>query len=99
MRKAFSSLLYVFIGLPLAISALFCLSLKPWVLERDTYKRIVTDERLYAALRAPEAARSADARLEIEGAVFDGPALAAALQPRLPEAEIKALGTSAVDQV
>ncbi|HOX47913.1 MAG TPA: hypothetical protein PLG14_01910 [Spirochaetales bacterium] len=99
MRKGFSTVLYLFIGLPLTLSALLCLSMKPWVLDRDFYKRFATDDRLYAALRSPEAAKGVEARLEVEGAVFSGPELVAAFQPRIPEAELKALGSSAVDQV
>ncbi len=98
MRKGLSTILYLFLGLPITLSALFCLAVKPWALDRAFYKRVIEDRRLYAALRSPDIARGVDARLEFGGFTFSGPALVTALQPRLPEKELTALGHAAIDQ-
>ncbi|MDP3179535.1 MAG: hypothetical protein Q8M76_16615, partial [Spirochaetaceae bacterium] len=63
MRKFLSTLLYVVLGLPLAMSALFLFAVRPWALDRELYKKIVTDDRLYAAIAAPELARGLPERL------------------------------------
>jgi len=54
MRKVLANLLFIFLGLPLALSALMLISVRPWALDRDAYKRFVEDDRLYAALQAPD---------------------------------------------
>jgi hypothetical protein len=97
MRKFLSTVLYVILGFPLAMSALFLFAARPWALDRELYKKIVTDDRLYAAVAAPELARSMPRHLEIGDGTYDGPALAAAIQKNLPAAELKRLGASAVD--
>ena len=58
MRKFLSSFLYLFLGLPLALSTLFLISARPWALDRETYRRFVEDDRLYAALRSPRSRRA-----------------------------------------
>jgi hypothetical protein len=102
MRKLISNLVYVFLGLPLALSALLLLSARPWALDRDTYKRFVEDDRLYAALQAPEMASRAPATIELRGAggvpaSLDGPALVSAAQKDLPWPTIKSTASRAVD--
>lgn len=98
MRKGIANLLFVFFGLPLALSALMLLSVRPWGLDRETYKRFVQDDRLYSALQAPEIARRAPRTLKLGPASFDGPALTAAVQKNLPIPEIKATAAQAVDR-
>jgi hypothetical protein len=109
VRRAVSTLAYIFVGLPLAFSALFLLSVRPWALDRETYRRFVQDERLYTALRAPELASRAPATLEppalkglpaeARGLKLSGPALVAAAQKDLPWPEVKATALRAVDAV
>jgi hypothetical protein len=104
MRKFLANLLFLFIGLPLTLSALFLLSVRPWALDRATYKRFVEDDRLYAALQAPEMASRAPATIKLEAAgdaelSLDGPALVAAAQKELPWPEIKQSASRAVDSV
>jgi hypothetical protein len=105
MKRFLANVLFVFIGLPLAISALFLVSARPWALDRETYKRFVEDDRLYAALQAPELASRAPATIELRAAkgsdpvTLDGPALAAAAQKDLPWPEIKSTASRAVDAV
>jgi hypothetical protein len=97
MRKALSTLLYLVGGLPLALSALMLLSVRPWAVDRDFYEKLVTDERLYAVLSSPELAKAAPALVKRGQLVFDGPALAQALQKNLSAEELKAFGLGAVD--
>jgi hypothetical protein len=102
MRKFLANVLYLFLGLPLALSALFLISARPWALDRETYKRFVEDDRLYAALQAPEMAVRAPATIELRSAggtavTLDGPALASAAQKDLPWPEIKSTASRAVD--
>ncbi len=99
MRKFLSTVLFIFIGLPLTLSSMLLISSRPWVLDRETYKRFVEDDGLYAALRAPEIAARAPETLRIGPASFEGPALVAALQRDLPVPEIKATASRAVDIV
>lgn len=103
MRRFLANVLYLFIGLPLAFSALMLLSARPWALDRATYKRIALDDRLYAALQAPEMASRAPESFELEadGAklVLDGSALVATAQKDLPWPEIKATASRGVDAV
>lgn len=97
MRKFLANVLYIFVGLPLALSALFLASARPWALDRETYKRFVTDDRLYAALQAPELAGRAPATIKLGPASFDGPSLTSAIQRNLPVPELKATGSRAID--
>jgi hypothetical protein len=97
MRKFLSNVMYIFFGLPLALSALMMISVRPWALDRETYKRFVLDDRLYAALRSPEAAKEAPATIRIQGREFAGPALVAAIQKNLPVEAIKSTGSGAID--
>ncbi len=99
MRKFLANVLYIFMGLPLALSALMLLSVRPWALDRETYKRFVLDDRLYAALASPEAAARAPEVIEIDGASLDGKALVAAVQKNIPVAAVKAAGAGAIDSV
>lgn len=99
MRRALSGLLYVFLGLPVALSALLTLSVRPWALDRGFYDRAIEDERLWTALRSPEALKGAPESVEINGYLFSGPALYGAFQRHLPEAELKALGRGAVEDI
>jgi hypothetical protein len=105
MRGFLANVLFIFMGLPLALSALMLLSVRPWALDRETYKRFVEDDRLYAALQAPEMASRAPATIELEAAgvsaklALDGPALVSAAQKDLPWPEIKSTASRAVDTV
>ena len=98
MKRFFSKLLFIFLGLPLVLSSVMLLSVRPWALDRDFYKHLINDDRLYAILRSSDMAKDADARMELGGSVFAGPELLAALQKRIPETELKALGNQAVDR-
>jgi hypothetical protein len=105
MRKFLANAIFLFAGLPLALSALFLISARPWALDRATYKRFVEDDRLYAALRAPEMASRAPSTIELrprgDGAALalDGPALVAAAQKDLPWPEIKTTASRSVDSI
>jgi len=99
MKRFLSRVLYIFLGFPLALSALFLISVRPWALDRDLYKRAINDDRLYQAVEA--AARSgAEARetVELGGRTYDAGALAAAIGGNLPREELKKAGTRAVDE-
>lgn len=50
MRKPFALLILSCVFFPLAIAAMTLTSLRPWVLDRNVYERIINDERLYDAL-------------------------------------------------
>ncbi|MEI6874945.1 MAG: hypothetical protein WCL50_07425 [Spirochaetota bacterium] len=97
MRRPIAGLLYLVLGLPFALSALLALSARPWVLDRDFYKKALTDEGLYTMLRSPEARKGIDEKIVIGGFIFSGPSLAATLQKHLPEAAMKKVATGAVD--
>jgi hypothetical protein len=101
MRRFLANVLYLFMALPLTFSALMLLSARPWALDRETYKRIALDDRLYAALQAPEMATRAPETIELESSgvaiVLDGSALVATAQKDLPWPEIKATASRGVD--
>jgi len=99
MRKFLANILFLFLGLPLALSALMLLSARPWALDRDTYKRFILDDRLYAVMQAPEAAARAPETISLGGVSMDGKALVAAVQKNLPVAAVKAAGESAIDSI
>lgn len=103
MRRGLANLLFLFLGLPLALSSLLLVSARPWALDRETYRRWVEDDRLYSALQAPEIASRAPETIELQAAgqklVFDGPALTAAAQKDLPWPAIKATAAKATDAV
>jgi hypothetical protein len=99
MRKFLANLMYLFFGLPLALSALMLISVRPWALDRETYKRFVLDDRLYTALRAPEIAKEAPASVRVGPGDFAGPALVAAVQKNLPVDAVKKAGEGAIDAV
>jgi hypothetical protein len=100
MKKFLSRLLYLFVGFPLALGALFLISVRPWALDREVYRRAVTDDRLYEAVEAASRDRGADANetVEMGGWVYDADALARAVGGNLPDEELKALGLRAVDE-
>ncbi len=99
MRKFFSVVLYILVGLPLSLSVLMAFSVKPWALDRDFYKRTLTSDKLYAALADPALAAGTDEVLELAGGLkVNGPVYVAALQKRIPVPELKALSTDAVDK-
>jgi hypothetical protein len=97
MKRAFSGLIYLVFGLPLALSALLLLSVRPWALDREFYKRIVGDDRLYAAIQAPGPGARVEEVVTIGGKRFDLSALVGAARKNLPVAELKATGTKTVD--
>ncbi len=97
MRKFLSTVLFICVGLPLALSSLLLISARPWALDREVYRRFVQDDRLYAALRAPEIAARAPETIRLGSAIFAGPALVAAAQKDLPLPEIKSTASKAVD--
>jgi hypothetical protein len=103
MRRFLANILYLVVGLPVAFSALILLSVRPWVLDRDVYRRFVEDDRLYAALEAPELASRAPRTIELkpvdgsEAIVLEGPALVRAAQKDLPWPLIKSTASRSVD--
>jgi hypothetical protein len=106
MRRFLANILFLFLGLPLVLSTLFLISARPWALDRETYKRFVDDDRLYAALRAPEMASRAPRNIELgpaggngEKLRLEGPALVAAAQKDMPWPELRATASRAVDSV
>jgi hypothetical protein len=104
VRRFLANALYLVFGLPLVLSSLALFALRPWALDRTVYKRMVLDDRLYAALQAPEMASLAPDTMELEAAgvgklSLDGPAIVAAAQKDLPWPEIKSTASSAVDSV
>ena len=103
MRRSFANLLFLVLGLPLTLSSLLLVSVRPWALDRETYKRFVEDDRLYAALQAPDMASRAPATIELQAAsqklVFDGPALMRTAQKDLPWSAIKATASRGADAI
>jgi len=99
MRRPLAGLLYVFLGLPIALSGLLALSVRPWILDRSFYHRAIDDPRLWTALRSPEALKGVPERVEIGGYIFSGPALYGALQKHIPETALKSVANKAVDDV
>jgi hypothetical protein len=105
MRKTLANLLFLFIGLPVTLSALLLISVRPWALDREVYKRFVQDDRLYTALQDPGIVSEMPANFELrpasgaagEAVSIDVRALASAAQKDLPWPAIKSTGTSAVD--
>lgn len=98
MRKFLSALFYFFWGLPLLLASLGLFGVLPWITDRGYYRSIVEDERLYRILSSPELSAGVDADLEHGAYSLHGPTLARGLQLELPEAELRTLGLSAVDQ-
>jgi hypothetical protein len=99
MRRALSVILYLLLGLPFALSSLFLLSVRPWALDRDFYKKALTDERLYTVLRSPEVLRGIQDKIVINGYTFSWPGLVSSIQKHLPEEEMKLVATRSVDTI
>jgi hypothetical protein len=97
MRRFLAGLLYLFMGLPLALSGLLLFAVQPWALERDFYKKAVDDPRLSSLLSAPGIGADMDKVLVLGESSFDGPALVSALQPRLPLGELRSTGKAFID--
>jgi hypothetical protein len=97
VRRFGATVLYLLIGLPLALSSILALSVRPWALDRDFYRRALADEKLFTILRSPEAASSFDEKIVIGGYIFSGPAFATAIQAHLPEAELRQAAMAGVD--
>jgi hypothetical protein len=103
MRRFLANILFVFCGLPLILSSLCLVSVRPWALDRETYKRWVTDDRLYEAIQASDVPATMKGTISLDGKgrplVFDGPALAKAAQKDLPWTEIRSTASRGVDAV
>lgn len=54
MRKAYALFIVIVVFLPLAFSAMTLTSIRPWILDRGFYERIISDERLYEGLLTEE---------------------------------------------
>ena len=52
MRKFLALFIWLCVFFPIALAALTLTSIRPWVLDRSFYERIVNDERIYDALFA-----------------------------------------------
>jgi hypothetical protein len=50
MRKPIALLILIFVFIPLVFSAMTLIAIRPWVLDRGFYERIVSDERIYSSL-------------------------------------------------
>ncbi|MEZ4672552.1 MAG: hypothetical protein R3E39_32020 [Anaerolineae bacterium] len=50
MRKLLALLILLVVFFPLAFATLTMISIRPWILDRGFYQRLVSDERLYEAL-------------------------------------------------
>jgi hypothetical protein len=99
MRRFLSGALFVFLGLPVALSSLFALSIRSWALDPAFYSKALTDARLYSILRSPEILEAVDGKIVIDGYTFSGPGIAAAIQKHLPEAELKQVAVATAEGV
>lgn len=108
MKRSLATLLFIVLGLPMSLFSLLLIGTRPWALERDTYRRIVDDDRLYAAITSPDLSSRINGTIEPElkpksggtwSAKLDARALAVAAQKNLPVAEIKATADAGIDSV
>jgi hypothetical protein len=99
MRRFLSGLLYLVVGLPVVLSGLLALSIRPWAMDKGFYSRAIDDPRLWASLRSPLVLKGAPEKVEIGGYVFSGPALYGALQKHLPEVELRSFAERSIDEV
>ena len=98
MRRFLSGILYLIVGLPLALSALLSFSAKPILTDKEFYRKALTDDRLYSIVADPESWKNADPITERGGYRMDTAALVSAFGKNLPAAELKALASIAVDE-
>jgi hypothetical protein len=96
MRKFLAFVLALALAIPMLIGSLVMLSVKPWVLNRDFYKKSLTDDRLYASIDSLLAIEEKGS-VTLGGVSFDSAALRYALVKALPRADLKAFGSDAVD--
>jgi hypothetical protein len=54
MRKLFALIILTVVFFPLAVAAMTLTAIRPWVLDRNFYERLVSDEQLYDALLTGE---------------------------------------------
>lgn len=99
MRKFTSVFLYIFAGLPILLSFLLMVSIRPWALDGDFWKKTLTDDRLYSIVLSPELRKDVDEKILLGGYTLSGPALVEALQKEAPVEELKALSIAGVDGV
>ncbi|MEN6364848.1 MAG: hypothetical protein ABFC81_07210 [Rectinema sp.] len=97
MRKFLSFVLYVCVGLPAALGALFTIGLGPRMLDRNFYKEALTDDRLYAAIASAKPGND-EGTTVFGGYTFDTGALYDAAKTALPPDEAKTLTRNAVDE-
>ncbi len=99
MRRFLSGILYLAVGLPITLSALLVFAVKPWVSDKDFYKKALTDDRLYALVSDPLSWKNVDPIIVQDGYRIDTRALASGLQKKLPVPELKDLAGRAVDEL
>ena len=54
MRKLMALFIMIVVFIPLAVSAMTLMAVRPWLLDRGFYKQLLGDERLYDLMLAEE---------------------------------------------
>jgi hypothetical protein len=98
MRKFLAFVLALFIAIPLLIGAFVLISIQPWVVNRDFYKKALTDDKLYSGIQVVPKA-DPQATLDVGGFTFNTNSFQAGLAASLPKEEMKKFSGNAVDVV
>lgn len=98
MRKFLAFVLALFLAIPMLIGSMVLISVRSWAVNRDFYKKALTDEALYAGIQdVPEI--EASKTVVIGGTTFNAAALQSGVSAALPKEELKRLGGGTVDAV
>ena len=99
MRKLFAQLILIFVFFPLAVTAMTLTSIRPWILDRGFYERMVSDERLYDALLTGDLPNQFNARIFVEGDDLPLSALNTALREVVTFGYLRTQSLTIVDEV
>jgi hypothetical protein len=98
MRKFLAFVLALFIAIPLLIGAFVLISIQPWAVNRDFYKKALTDDKLYSGIQAVPKA-DPKATLEVGEFTFNTNSFQAGLAAALPKEEIKKFSGNSIDVI
>lgn len=99
MRKSYALFILIVVFFPLAFAAMTLTSIRPWILDRDFYNRVVGDDRLYEALLTEELPNQLNREVFIAAEQLPVDALSVALREVVTSAYLRAQAVNVVDKV
>lgn len=98
MRKSSALFILIVVFFPLALAAMTLTAIRPWILDRSFYERMVSDERLFDVVLNEELPGRFNQEIVTAGEQLPVAALSAALQDVVTPAYLRDQTLSVIDQ-